>query len=51
MKCFISIDVPEGELERILEDLRNAQETIRQCYHRLETLGVLRITEEATSES
>lgn len=37
------ISVPEGELDEIMEKLHEAQETIYQCYRRLESMGVLRV--------
>lgn len=41
--CYLSIEVEDGEVERILKELTEAQEKIRVCYDRLEELGVLKI--------
>ena len=38
---FIKIKAPEGELEKILNELAEAQTKIYECYQRLEDLGVL----------
>lgn len=39
----IRIEVEDGEIEQILKELNEAQETIFKCYNRLQTLGVLKI--------
>lgn len=44
----IRILVKEGEVGKILDELTEAQEKIRDCYDRLRNLGVLTI-EKATS--
>lgn len=51
MECYARINIPEGEIEKTLEELKKAQETIYRCYRKLDTLGVLHITEKATSEN
>lgn len=40
---FIRIEMEEGEVEKILNELYEAQEKIKQCYDRLEQLGVVTI--------
>lgn len=39
----VTVSMPEGELEDIMKKLTEAQETIYECYSRLEKLGVLRL--------
>lgn len=43
-KYLISIEIPEGEVKQILNELTKAQEKIRDCYDRLDELGVVRVT-------
>lgn len=50
-KYYIGIAAPKGELERIMDDLDAAQKTIRDCYNRLEELGVLTMTEKEEAAS
>jgi len=45
----VHISVPDGELDEIMKRLNEAQETIYQCYSRLEKLGVLRIEKKDTA--
>jgi len=47
---LIRIEVPEGEVKKTLDELTQAQATICRCYHKLKELGVLHITEKATSD-
>lgn len=42
----IRIEVPEGELSKILNKLNKAQETIYECYQELERLGVVKLVKE-----
>lgn len=49
MKEFIRIEVKGGELEKIFQELNEAQEKICECYNRLQDLGVLVISKEAAS--
>lgn len=51
MKYFISIEAPKGELEDILDQLHEAQKTIKTCYERLEALGVLTFVEKNEVDS
>lgn len=44
---YIKIKAPEGELEKIMNELAEAQSKIYECYRRLEDLGVLTIEKEA----
>lgn len=37
----IRIEVPEGEVKKILDELTEAQDKISECYSKLEKLGVL----------
>lgn len=39
----IRIEVEDGEVEEILKELNEAQETIYKCYNKLQSLGVLKI--------
>lgn len=48
-KYSINIEIPKGELKEILDKLTDAQETVYECYSRLEQLGVLKMVE-ATSD-
>lgn len=45
----IRIDVPEGEVKKILDELDKAQQTIYDCYSRLERLGVINIVEKPSA--
>lgn len=47
--CFIRIEVEQGEVDTILKELFEAQEKIRQCYNRLEEIGVVTIRDKAAS--
>lgn len=44
-----TISVSDGELDEIMAKLNEAQETIYQCYSRLEKLGILRIEKKNTA--
>ena len=48
-KYGLSISVPEGKVNEILDRLTEAQKTIYDCYCELEHLGVLTITKKADS--
>lgn len=48
---ILKIAVKDGEIDKILKDLTKAQETIYQCYRRLEELGVLVIDKAAETEN
>lgn len=39
----IRIEIKDGEVEEILKELNEAQETIFKCYNRLINLGVMTI--------
>ncbi|MDN0033279.1 hypothetical protein QVN85_10225 [Oscillibacter valericigenes] len=39
----IRIEVPEGEVKEILDELTKAQKTIYDCYTRLERMGMVKI--------
>ncbi len=45
----IQIEVPNGKVKEILDELTTAQETIRRCYDELQSLGVVTIKEKAAS--
>jgi hypothetical protein len=47
----IRIEVPEGEVKKILDELTLAQNKIYECYNRLESLGVVIIKEQTTSDN
>lgn len=42
---FIRFEVEEGEVDKVLQELSEAQEKIRKCYSRLMDLGVMTIRE------
>lgn len=48
-RYMIRIDVPEGEVKEILEELDKAQQTIYNCYSRLEAMGVINIIEKPSA--
>lgn len=48
--CFIRIEVPEGEVKQILDELNKAQEKIHECYNRLERLGVVTVIKKDAAE-
>ncbi|WP_352415241.1 hypothetical protein [Oscillibacter ruminantium] len=48
-KYNLSIEAKEGELEQIMKELDAAQETICNCYWKLQKLGVLTIKKEETA--
>jgi len=50
-KYDIRIEVQEGEVKKILDELSSAQEKIFECYNRLEILGVITIKEQTTSDN
>lgn len=45
----IRIEICDGELKRILDELTRAQEQIYACYNQLQAMGVLTIKKETTS--
>lgn len=47
----IRIEVKQGEIETILQELYEAQEKIGHCYNRLMELGVLTIRDEADGDN
>ncbi|MBQ7516382.1 MAG: hypothetical protein IJS96_08880 [Schwartzia sp.] len=49
--CFIRIEVPEGEVKQILDELNKAQEKIYECYNRLEGLGVVTVIKKDAAEN
>lgn len=49
-KYMIAIEVPKGKVKEILDKLDAAQQTIYDCYHELEELGIVTIKEQAVSE-
>lgn len=42
---LILIEIPEGEIKAIMDELDRAQDTICKCYSRLRELGVVTIRE------
>ena len=42
---LVHIEVESGELEKTMEELNKAQETIRECYYKLAEMGVLTVRE------
>lgn len=49
MKMVTYIEVEDGEIERILSEIREAEEKIYKGYSRLKELGVLKIKTETAS--
>ena len=49
-KAMIRIEVPDGRIKEILNELDAAQQKIFECYTELECLGVLTIREQATDD-
>ena len=45
------IEIESGELEKVMEELDKAQETIRECYYKLAELGVLTVREKEEAAS
>ena len=43
---FIQVEIKDGELEQIMEELSQAMETIYKCYSKLKVMGVLVIKKE-----
>ena len=43
---FIQVEIKDGELEQIMEELSQATETIYKCYSKLKVMGVLVIKKE-----
>ncbi|MBR2216504.1 MAG: hypothetical protein IJ849_12230 [Selenomonadaceae bacterium] len=50
-KYFIGIEVKDGEIEKILGELHEAQEKMGDCYRRLRDLGVLTIRKDTADGS
>lgn len=46
---IMRIEIPEGKVKEIMDELDKAQETIRKCYRELEDLGVVTIKKDAAS--
>ena len=46
---LITVVIQDGELEEVMRELQEAQDTIFRCYSRLEKLGVLRIEKKDTA--
>lgn len=42
---FVGLEIKDDEIERIMKELDEAQETIYRCYVQLKDLGVLTITQ------
>ena len=40
---LVRIEIPEGEVKQILDELNEAQSKIYECYSRLQDLGVLTV--------
>ena len=47
---IVRLEVPEGEVQAILEELEKAQRVILDCYDRLDKLGVLTVREKESSQ-
>ena len=48
---LVHIEVESGELEKTMEELNKAQETIRECYYKLAEMGVLTVREKTEAAS
>lgn len=40
---FVRLEIPEGKVKELLDEMVKAQNTIRKCYRELEELGVVTI--------
>lgn len=45
----IRIEIPEGKIKAIMDEMDQAQETIYRCYSELQNLGVVVIRQDAAS--
>jgi len=45
----IRIEIPDGRIKEIMDELTSAQEIIYRCYQELESLGVVTVTEKTAS--
>lgn len=45
----IRIEIPEGKIKAIMDEMDQAQETIYRCYSELQNLGVVVISQDAAS--
>ncbi len=52
-RYLMRIEIKQGEVERILNELHEAQEKIYECYSELENLGVITVSraENSTPET
>jgi len=48
---YASIEVPEGEINAIMDELTAAQKKIYECYDRLRDLGVVKFVPAEKSEA
>jgi hypothetical protein len=39
----ISIEIQDGEIEQIMDEMKKAMRTVQDCYYRLEALGVVTV--------
>ena len=46
----VKIEIPEGEVKRILDELTEALDTIQKCYRKLVELGVLTVVKKDAAE-
>lgn len=50
-KGYIRIEIEDGEIKKIMDQLTEAQETIYKCYSKLQDIGVLTIVQADDKES
>jgi hypothetical protein len=48
---MIRIEIPEGEVKKILNELTEAQQKIYECYDRLNDLGVVVLKKGTTNNT
>jgi hypothetical protein len=46
----ISIEIQDGEIEQIMDEMKKAMRTVQDCYYRLEALGVVTVKKKDTSD-
>ena len=46
---FFRVEIDDQEVNQILHELSEAQETIRRCYNRLQEVGVVVVRKETVS--
>ncbi len=50
-KYVTIIEVRDGQLQEIMEEMHKAQETILDCYHKLQNMGVVTVRKAASENA